>query len=154
MDRSRVRRVLIGESPTVAIFAFVTGVLGGVGVWLVYPSLGEIAVSGTQYHYGLVPDQPLDWLFLGVFVLGPALTAFANGGLIASWWLIFPALYALEFPVMCPEGAAGGGMPPGCDQLLNIPIILIVLSIALVIGTLGYLLGNVVQRGLHPETTQ
>lgn len=153
MERSQLRHVLLGRDQTVATLAFVAGVLGGIGIWLMYPSLGEIAVSGTQYRYGLVPDQLLDWLFLGVFVLGSALTAYANGGLIAAWWLIFPGLYALGFPVLCPEGTAGGGVPPGCDQLLNIPIILIVLIITLVIGTLGYLLGNVVQRGLHTGTT-
>jgi len=156
MQRSRFYRVLSGTNQTVTAVVLVAGILGGASVWLLFPSLGEIAVSGTQYHYGLVPEQPLDWAFLCMFVLGSALTAYAEGGLLAAWWLVAPAVFALRFPILCPEGAAGAGTAtaPGCDQLLNVPIILTALAIALIYAILGYLLGDVALRSLTTKAAQ
>lgn len=135
MDVTRLRRLTIGRNRVIVGFALVGGVVLGVDVWWVYPTLGEI--------YNLVPDHPIDWQFLAVFVGLPALIAVRDGGILPCWWVDIPpllAIFLLEFTVV---GAAGGdGVIREFSLTTVLPAIVVSVVVAFVWGTLGYGLGK------------
>lgn len=138
MDVARLRRLAIGRSRVIVGFALAGGVVLGVDVWWVYPTLGEI--------YNLVPDHPIDWQFLAVFVGLPALIAVRDGGILPCWWVDIPpllAIFLLEFTVV---GAAGeNGVIREFSFTTVLPAILVSVVVALLWGTLGYGLGKAVK---------
>lgn len=142
MDFAHIKRLIIGGNSVVFGVGLVAGVVLGLDMWWVYPYLGHI------YH--LVPDHPIDWQLLAVFIGIPAFIAARDGGLLPCWWVNLPplfAIYLLEFTVV---GAAGGnGVLREYSLATVVPAILTSVVVAFLWGTLGYGFGKAVQRGLR-----
>lgn len=142
MDVAHLKRLTIGRNRVVVGLGVCAGIVLGLDMWWVYPYMGHI------YH--LVPDHPMDWQLLAVFIGLPALIAVRDGGLLPCWWVNLPplfAIYLLEFTVV---GAAGGnGVIREYSLATVVPAILLSVVVALLWGTLGYGFGTAVQRGLR-----
>ena len=136
------RKLAIGQNRTADGVALVGGVLFGIGILWMYPTLDQI--------YNLIPDHPVDWQLLALFVGLPALIAVRDGGLLASWWVDIPPLLAIYVPAFTVVVIGSGDTVIREFSFASVlPAIAISVIVALLWGTLGFGLGKTIQMGLQ-----
>lgn len=146
--QERVARLLFGSNRQGVLVATAIGILLGVGAWLIYPMLGV--------EYWLWPSSLIDWGFVVGFVLLATGVAFYRSGLLATWWMSFPAHVVLAHYFYYSQ--SGFVVLPFQNDLLSFA--LISATIALFYGLVGYLLGTVSRWGKghttfsSPETVE
>ena len=130
-----VDQVLFGTYRQIALLATGISILLGVGVWLIYPTLGV--------EYWLWPSSLIDWTFVIGFIFLAAGVAFYRAGLLAACWVSFPAHVALAHFYYSQHGFV---ILPFQNDLLSYA--LISAMIAIFYGLIGYFLGTVSRWGI------
>lgn len=134
---AKLDRVLFGTDRRASILAIGAGVLLGLGAGLAYPLLG------VEYWLGLL--TLIDWLFFGTFTLIAAGIAFERAGLLASWWVNYPAHVAISYYYYGFQSGTFVVLPFENEFLFYL---VISAAIAFLYGSLGYFLGTVGRWGV------
>jgi hypothetical protein len=137
--RDAAVRFCFGRNRRGALLATGLGILVGGVVWLL--------IWGFDIRYWPGLHFGVNWAFVGGFVLLSAGVAFFRAGLLAAWWVSFPAHIALTHAQWWAE--RDFWTLPFQNNFLSFTVI--AAEIALVYGLIGLLLGTVGRWVIPPS---